>query len=992
MPLRTVYPGISADIDQAATTRDQTIAVVKFQNLSEVVPPRKVGQRPPQRLIGRELYTFGAPAVSLTPLHNELTPDGCFPGIRIATASFTMVGTKVYLQHDPVPSLLDFIYKHPLMDYASVNLDVDYPNAIDTCAYFRANEARLKDTPKWDGLWWVDGHMEYPSITLAHADRYPETPVIKYDPVDLPPVNEIASDTGPFPGKVAFGRRLKQLGDDATPNFRGMSKPQTFGRAAMMAELGFLNYLTSGQIGIGAWVMGWRMIARSNAITHIGAVSGVMGMGEDGSDDFVAGSKAAEVWWTGNDFTDGFGDHLLLVQHPDTLECAMIWEGSGLHDIKDWLANLNFGSVDFCGFGHVHRGFRAKMLRMIGGVDYRQGVFRAAKSCSAMTIVGHSLGGAQADLFTACANRNLEKGQDGFLDHRLVRLPKASPAHARTFHTDRVAGSYLRNKGTNLCIDVVGTMLMEYRRRVIMYHCELPESPYSHDQRWVTTPDGFIKSELSGLCVHGNVSGELTQMPCLPAPAPEQQWKFTPERLWINKASGQCVDGDLKLGGCPYTDQRFELETSGLLAQKSSGYCIHVKAWGGVADGSPLVLWPCLQTEGTYQHWEHLENGVLRNKVSGKCAVPSITQDTLQTPPLVLGSCDPSVAPAFEFVEGGFIKDKKTMRCIDVQGVSNMEQGSPVALGLCEDKNIISNGLWLPKEDRFIISVGAEHRQMFKCLEIFGRPWHEEDKDASGAKLWLDVCETNTDQKWEITPSGSIVNVIGSPKCLAFASRNPHAPMGAEPYHLWIDNCMNPDDPSLFLEMKFLRKPNGAIENRLSGKCLVQEDGDPNAVGSYAEPTVWPRACSKPDAWDFGPNGTIVRRADGNCLDVGGPDFAEHPPLTTRACDGSASQQWALSRPGLLRSPAKDMCVGIAVDKYTDMGMGLFLDTCPSNKEQAWDMLPTGQIRHKGSNKCLDAPHSGQDLEFYDLTSWDCDESRKEQQWERIPAPIVHAY
>uniref|UniRef100_A0A7S2N8E5 Ricin B lectin domain-containing protein n=1 Tax=Zooxanthella nutricula TaxID=1333877 RepID=A0A7S2N8E5_9DINO len=756
----------------------------------------------------------------------------------------------------------------------------------------------------------------------------------------------------------------------------------------MMAQLGFLNYFCSGQIAIGAWVMGWRMLARANAITATGAAAGVLGMGASSSHKFVTGSEAAEVWWTGNDFTDGFGDHTLLLQHPETLECAMVFEGSGLQDTKDWLANMNFWSTEFCAFGPAHRGFRAKLLRMVGGVDYRQGVHRAARSCSSVTVVGHSLGGAQADLFSACANNFMSKAQEGFIEHRFMRLPRPSPKLGRTYHSDRVPGVFLKNKGNNLCIDVMGTMIMEYRRKVIMYHCELPESPYSFDQRWVVTPDGFIKSRLSGMCLNVNPRGPLMQKPCLSAPSPGQQWEFTPERFLKNKASGECVDGDLKMGKCPYTDQRFELRKDGYLVQKFSGKCVHVKAWGGVRNGSPLVLWPCLQTAGTFQEWELLGNGLLKNKRSGKCAVPQFSEGDLQDPPLVLGPCDTQAAMLFEFLESGFVKDKNTMRCLDVEGQAATSAGSPLTMALCQDKNVIANGLWLQQGDGFIINVGSAHKNMFKCLEIFGEPWHEVQKNTSGAELWLAFCEMNTDQKWQITPQGAIVNVIGSPKCLSFKS-NSNRP--AADRTLWIDNCKEPSDPTLFLDMKFDRRHDGLIVNRLSQSCIVHKDGDPLAYGSMTEGTLGPDECKFGEAWDHGPNKTITRRADGKCLDVGGPDFAAYPPLTTRECNGAMTQKWARTD-GFTRNEGTGMCVGLFKDEYHAEKMGLFLKPCPSNIEQAWDLLPTGQIRHRDSRLCLDAPHKGQAMEFFELTAWDCDDTRPEQRWERILAPKVEAY
>lgn len=998
------------DLVRESRHRSESVNGLRRKAL-EAKDPQMVNAHPVLRspqahfLTVRELYTFGAPATSLKPLYDSMTPGGCFAGMRVATSSLNQIGARVVIQHDPVPSLLDFIYKHPLIDYASVSLDEDRPNNITTCAYFKENQARLKDTPKWDGLWWVDGHMDYPSITLAHADRFAGTPSVRVDPVDLPPLESTEEAvTGPYPGDGKYGRRLQgtlEFGSVSTQDFHNVPKPEKYQRTALMAELAFLNYLVSGQIGIGANIWGWTMVARANAVTGTGAAAGMLGRSKQGYTDFVSGSKAYDLMWTGDSYLDGFGDHLMLLQHPQTLDCVIVFEGSGLSDTEDWLSNLNFFSVNYCGFGQAHRGFRAKLYRMVGGIDYIQSVRQAAKHCATVAVAGHSLGGAQADLFAACANNPLKPGEDGYIDHRLTSLPKRKPRRLKPYHADRTAGVFIRNKGNNLCIDVIGTMVMEYRRRVIMYYCETPDSGYSLDQKWdFDTKGGQIVSRLSTKCVTAQAeSATVDQQPCFPASSPNytsQVWELTKEDFLRNKGSDLCLNPDMQLVRCPFTQQQFDLQENGLFVHRFSGKCLHVKAWGGARDGTELVLWPCLQVEGTYQHWELTQNKHLKNTLSGRCVVERLrvgSLQELQEPALVLGPCIEGEAIPFEINEGGFVMNTQTARCMAVRGENGLvTDGEKIDLALCEGKNHIVNGLWKYDPRGFLFSVGGGEHHIYKCLEIFGEPWQEEQKNKTGQRLWLDFCETNTDQKWEITGDGHIQTVIGGKKCLGFR-RGESVTSDMVDTQLWIDDCDAVQESSLYLEMKW-RRVKGRIVNRLSNKCMEYTPGNPFLQGTSGGPTVLPArwnssSSSAGTLWSMHANGAIVSQLDGLCLDVGGPDFAKYPPLTTRPCTGTPGQNWTLGKAGLLKNQLKGLCAGSFLDDYDPEEMGLFLKPCPDSAHQEWDVLPGGQIRHKETSKCLDSPKEGETLKFYELTARECDLSRTEQKWEHIPAPLV---
>merc|ERR1712085_338 len=98
----------------------------------------------------------------------------------------------------------------------------------------------------------------------------------------------------------------------------------------------------------------------------------------------------------------------LLFQHPQTLECVLTFQGSSsnLESYQDWLDNFNVRKVDLCGLDlQVHRGFRDAMQRMVNASSWQSSIRPHLGKCRKVNVVGHSLGGAQATLFYACASR-----------------------------------------------------------------------------------------------------------------------------------------------------------------------------------------------------------------------------------------------------------------------------------------------------------------------------------------------------------------------------------------------------------------------------------------------------------------------------------------------------------------------------------------------------------------------------------------------------------
>jgi len=145
-------------------------------------------------------------------------------------------------------------------------------------------------------------------------------------------------------------------------------------------------------------------------------------------------AEAAKAGWnlvaqsTNDELWEGdmvFQDNSSLYQDPVTQACALSFVGT--HHITHWMVNMKFFQSTFCGIPNVHKGFANQVRRVIRSKSWTADIKPALEACPSLYIVGHSLGGAQAQLVAACLQRAPAKGEDGWEDYQhLVWVPDAS--------------------------------------------------------------------------------------------------------------------------------------------------------------------------------------------------------------------------------------------------------------------------------------------------------------------------------------------------------------------------------------------------------------------------------------------------------------------------------------------------------------------------------------------------------------------------------------
>eukprot|EP00931_Biecheleriopsis_adriatica_P068027 TRINITY_DN42070_c0_g1_i1.p1 TRINITY_DN42070_c0_g1~~TRINITY_DN42070_c0_g1_i1.p1 ORF type:complete len:477 (+),score=95.75 TRINITY_DN42070_c0_g1_i1:60-1490(+) len=114
-------------------------------------------------------------------------------------------------------------------------------------------------------------------------------------------------------------------------------------------------------------------------------------------------------------------DNMYIVQDEQTLDCALVFEGT--HTFGEFFSNLKMSSkgTGYCGFSGVHDGYVGKIwwLMKYGMPKLRPSL----KKCAKVSCTGHSLGGALCDIFAACAN----SGRTDNLQYKNQMWTKGTP-------------------------------------------------------------------------------------------------------------------------------------------------------------------------------------------------------------------------------------------------------------------------------------------------------------------------------------------------------------------------------------------------------------------------------------------------------------------------------------------------------------------------------------------------------------------------------------
>ncbi len=159
------------------------------------------------------------------------------------------------------------------------------------------------------------------------------------------------------------------------------------------------------------------------------------------------------------------------------------------------------------------------------------------------------------------------------------------------------------------------------------------------------------------------------------------------------------------------------IENQNAIAQQAGGIfiinqlsnrCIDVSgnAGAGAVNGTPLLLSECelsgFSSPGiaTDQKWEFIRGGFIRNKLSNKCIDVIGKPGTVNGTRLQLSECElsgfssPGIATdqRWEYIGAGFIRNGLSNKCIDVSGDPGIVNNGPLVLFDCQLSGLSSSG------------------------------------------------------------------------------------------------------------------------------------------------------------------------------------------------------------------------------------------------------------------------------------------------------------
>merc|ERR1740121_2183471 len=100
---------------------------------------------------------------------------------------------------------------------------------------------------------------------------------------------------------------------------------------------------------------------------------------------------------------------MMLVQDTKSLDCALVFAGT--NSFSELGTSTSGWKREFCGFEGVHFGYANELWTL--GKNLIQPLFRPKlEKCNNVITVGHSLGGAVAEIFAACTNSGRSDNDD----------------------------------------------------------------------------------------------------------------------------------------------------------------------------------------------------------------------------------------------------------------------------------------------------------------------------------------------------------------------------------------------------------------------------------------------------------------------------------------------------------------------------------------------------------------------------------------------------
>lgn len=108
-----------------------------------------------------------------------------------------------------------------------------------------------------------------------------------------------------------------------------------------------------------------------------------------------------------------------LYQDPETLECVLVFASAyPVCTVNDMVYSEELSLAPWCGYRDIHAGAVWNFRDHLKSQPYTASIKAKLPRCASVQAVGHSMGGAHAQLFAACASRYTACGQ---LDPKIRR-------------------------------------------------------------------------------------------------------------------------------------------------------------------------------------------------------------------------------------------------------------------------------------------------------------------------------------------------------------------------------------------------------------------------------------------------------------------------------------------------------------------------------------------------------------------------------------------